>query len=87
MQAPPLGLDATKSRGLTLSCVCFMYAMCQDAQPERIAGMTQQLQAACIYRAENEDLDAFVNVTDIFLQLSLLLLQLSLVCLQARHLG
>ena len=71
-----------------------MSPRCEDAQSETIAGMTQQLQAACIYRAENGDLDAFVNVTDIFLQLSLLLLQLSLLllqlslfCLQARHLG
>ena len=59
-----------------------MFAMCQGAQSERIAGMTQQLQAACVSRAENGDLDAFVNVTDIFLQLSLLLLQLSLLVLQ-----
>ena len=71
-----------------------MYVMCQDAQLERIAGMSQQVQAACICRAENGDLDAFGNVTDILLQLPrlllqlpLLLLQLCLFRLQARHLG
>ncbi len=68
-----------------------MYAMCQDAQSETIAGM---MQAACICRAENGDLDALGSVSDIFLQLPLLLLQLPLlllqlclVCLQARHMG
>ena len=29
--------------------------MCQEAQSERIAGMSQQVQAACICSAETED--------------------------------